>query len=147
MTSFALPSDAGTDTLAANMDEFNGKPVAIQAITTKTVPVNTSFGTSNALRVRIVDLATGVLTSPHLLFWSKVQEQVLGTHAKGIDWAIGRLTQQPQKADPTRSVWLLSSEGMESVDYEQVGRFLEAAENADVHFAGGMPITSDAPFA
>ena len=143
MTSFALPTDAGSEELAANMDEFNGKPVAIQAITTKTVQVKTDFGISNALRVRVVDLTDGTLTQPHLLFWSKVQEQVIGTHQKGVDWAIGRLQQIPQKADPTRSVWLLSAEGMESIDYDQIGRFLEAAQNADIHTSG----VEEVPFA
>ena len=139
MTTFAYPSDIGSDgELAADMKTFDGKQVALRAIQSKVVSVKTKFGQSDALRVEVIDLDTGELTSPHLLFWSKVQEQVLRTHGEGIDWAIGRIENQPQHADPSRSVWLLVAD--ETIDFDTVGSVIESASAFDVH-----TVASDSP--
>lgn len=142
MTTFAYPTDISTDgELAADMASFDGKRVALKAIQSKTVSVKTKFGQSDALRVEVIDLDTGVLTSPHLLFWSKVQEQVLRTHQSGVDWAIGRIENQPQHADPSRSVWLLVAD--ETIDFDSVGTTIARATRVDSHVAAD----DDAPFA
>jgi hypothetical protein len=137
MSTFAFPTDTVDEELAANMDTFVGKPIAIRPLDTATVSIKTSFGQSPALRVQVIDLESGVLTSPHLLFWSKVQEQVVTTDA---DWSVGVIESIPQKADPTRSVYLLRADS--DLDVEQVGTAIAKAEQAGTHRA----LDNDGPF-
>ncbi len=138
MSTFAFPTDTESDELAANMDTFVGKNIALQALSPNTVPISTTFGPSPALRVKVIDLDSGEMTSPHLLFWSKVQEQVLSTHNSGVDWAIGRIENVPQQGDPTRSVYLIRSNS--ELVLADVGTTIAKAE------AEGIYVTEEATF-
>lgn len=132
MSTFAAPiDDSGDEELAANMDTFVGTNVAVQAISLNVVPISTSFGTSPALRVKVINLDSGELTTPHLLFWTKVQEQVIASQESGVDWVVGTLVSIPQKADPTRSVYLIR--GNPELDLEAVGLTIHTAEARRVH--------------
>lgn len=131
MSTFAFPTDRGDEELGANMSEFIGKPIAIRAIDKKLLGIHTKdWGTSPALRVQVINLDTGVLTSPHLLFWSRVQEQVVTTDA---DWAVGRIESVTQKADPSRSVYLLRADS--DMDVDAVGTAIAKAERVLTHQA------------
>ena len=143
MSTFAAPIDTVDEELAANMDTFVGTNIAVQAISLDTVPISTaSFGVSPALRVKVIDLDTGKLTSPHLLFWTKVQEQVIASQESGVDWVVGTLISIPQKADPTRSVYLIR--GNPELELEAVGLTIHTAEARRVHPTN--PSNDDAPF-
>jgi len=131
MSTFAYPSDTSSEELAANMDTFDGKAIALQAINLGTVPIKTSFGSAPALRIKVIDLETGELTSPHLLFWTKMQDQVVDVHRTGASWAIGKVTQVPQQADPTRSVYLLQEDP--ELVMTDVGTTIAKAEAGVVH--------------
>lgn len=136
MSTFAFPQDSDSDELGANMDTFVGKDIAVQALSLDTVPISTrEYGTSYALRVRIIDLDSGDLSGPHLLFWSKVQEQVVRTQQGGADWTVGRIENVPQQADPTRSVYLIRANA--DLDFELVGNTITAAEKTVVHTTEG----------
>ncbi len=140
MGTFAFPADTQDEQLAANMDTFVGTNIAVQAISLDVVPISTSFGQSPALRVQVINLDSGELTSPHLLFWTKVQEQVIASQSTGVDWVVGRLESIPQKADPTRSVYLIR--GNAELDLKEVGATIAKAEAGRVHVA----VDDNAPF-
>ena len=136
MSTFAIATDNDSEELAANMSTFVDKPIAIQALQDTTVGISTEYGNSQALRVAVVDLEEEELTRPHLLYWSKVYESVLRNQA---DWLVGRIVNVPQKADPTRSVYVFRTEtGMTPDD---IGNAIQAAELGTVH-----TVDENAPF-
>ncbi len=128
MSTFAFPVDANSDgELAANMDTFTDKSVAIRALSSDLVPISTQFGSNPALRVKVIDLDTGAVTSPHLLFWSRMQHQILDSPA---DWVVGRIENTPQQGDPTKSVYLLAVNP--DLDLNTVRAHIAAADAAAV---------------
>ncbi len=140
MSTFAFPTEENAE-LAANMDTFVGKDIAVQALSLDTVAIKTeSYGFSQALRVTVINLDTGEMTSPHLLFWSKVQEQLIRTQRGGTDWTVGRIENIPQHSDPTRSVYLLKANA--DLDANAVGATIAKAEAGTVHSA----VDENAPF-
>lgn len=124
MASFAFPTDANIE-LGGKMDELTGTLVAIQALGDP-IEVKTSYGLSPALRVQVVDLNDGEDLGVRLLFWSAMRNQVSGTHAKGVEWAVGEIVQQAQANDPTRTVYLL--ETPEDIDPDVIEQMIDLFE-------------------
>ena len=128
MATFGTPTD--TADLAGPMSDLIGRFVAIRPLSLDLVTISTEYGPSKALRVQTVDLDSGVDAGVRLLFWSTVQRAVAqGAHA-GLDWVVGIITVQPQRNDPTRSVYLL--EPSSEMDADRVGRILDGIKPAEI---------------
>ena len=125
MAKFAIPSSDNVE-LAGPLTEFKDQFVALQA-QGGIISVGTKFGPADALRVQTVDPLTGEDKGIRLLFWGTMQAQVTAVHTKGDDWAVGYITEQPQKEDPTRSFYTLTlPEG--EMDWAAVGANLDKFE-------------------
>ena len=124
MASFAVPTDANIE-LGGKMDELTGKLVAIQQLGDP-IQVKTVYGLTDALRVQVVGLDEGTDEGVRLLFWSAMRNQVSGTHAKGVDWAVGEITQSVQANDETRTVYLL--ELPDDIDPDAIESAIDAFE-------------------
>lgn len=107
MATFATSTVGQSVDLAGPMSDFVGRFVALRRLG-KPISVSTEYGASQALRVQVVDLIDGRDGGIRLLFWSTIRDAVNAVNDAGIDWAIGTITHEPQKNDPTRSVYLLA---------------------------------------
>ncbi len=126
MASFTFPQDSAQE-LGGKLDELTGTLVALQQLGDE-IEVKTIYGLSPALRVQVINLETDEDLGVRLLFWSAMMNQVKSTHALGVNWAVGEITQSPQANDPTRTVYLL--EIPEDVDPDAIEASIDSFEAA-----------------
>ena len=149
MAKFTVPTTESAE-LAGPLGQFKDQLVALQAVS-KIITVQTKYGPSEAIRVQVVDPKTGDDQGIRLLFWPTMQAQVTAAHTGGDDWAVGYITEQPQKDRPDRSFYSLtetSPSDEDAVDYAAVGAALDSYER-QVHaksHPGAAGVHDETPF-
>lgn len=125
MATFAIATDESAE-LAGPMSELVGKTIAVKPLARNTVNVGTEYGKSPALRARIVDLDAETDAGTRLIFWGTVTRQVLDS-TQSAEWAVGRIEQQVQAGDETKTVYLFNVPDMSTLDPEHVSNVIDDA--------------------
>ena len=122
MAQFAIPQPETTE-LAGPVNELLDTLVAVRPL--GVVRINNEYGSSEVMRVRLIDLESKEDGGVRLLYWTTAQRQIADA-AQDAPWVVGTFVHKPQVNDPTRSVYLFETPDMAAIDPQEISDTIDA---------------------